>query len=81
MDLSSIAGKPVRQWKELLHNAFERYAFEEIPVLQKIKDSLYSHDACFASLSGSGSALYGIFRQPDHLPPELMTYLVWSGWC
>ncbi len=48
----------------LQENAFERSLFAKYPVLGRIKEELFAHGAAYASLSGSGSALYGIFDAP-----------------
>lgn len=46
---------------EIINNDFEKIVFEEFPVLSVIKESLYSFGAQFASMSGTGSTVYGIF--------------------
>ena len=55
------APNPLKKWKETLRNDFEPEAFRKFPTLAHLKYSLYSHGAGFALMSGSGSALYGIF--------------------
>ena len=62
-DLAQIAKLPVEKWKDYIVNDFERFLFPKYPVLADIKSRLYDSGALYASLSGSGSALYGIF--PD----------------
>ncbi len=53
-------------WKETLHNDFENYAFAQYPVLNEIKEKMYESGAFFASMSGSGSSIYGLFEsKPD----------------
>ena len=59
--LSEILSRPVDDWKELLINDFEPSVFALHPALGDIKQSLYDHGALYAAMSGSGSALYGIF--------------------
>lgn len=56
-----IVSRPVKEWKGLLRNDFEESVFQIHPELQKIKDTLYSSGALYAQMSGSGSALFGIF--------------------
>ncbi len=64
--LSEIFAMPIEEWKSYLVNDFEVALSESYPVLQNIKSFLYSKNALYASLSGSGSTVYGIFRQkPD----------------
>ncbi len=53
-------------WKEQLHNQFEDTIFHLHPVLGTIKNLLYEKGAFYASMSGSGSAVFGIFEnKPD----------------
>jgi 4-diphosphocytidyl-2-C-methyl-D-erythritol kinase len=77
--LKNIVKMPVNEWKNYLISDFERYAFQKHPVLKSIKQRLYEQGAAFASLTGSGSAIYGIF---DGKPPEMdmgSDHFVWSG--
>ena len=59
--LSEILALPVDKWKDCLVNDFETTVFAEHPELASIKDSLYESGAVYASMSGSGSALFGIY--------------------
>jgi 4-diphosphocytidyl-2-C-methyl-D-erythritol kinase len=61
MDLQEIMQKPISSWKSLLKNDFEKTLFPLYPRLAEIKEHLYQQGALYASLSGSGSALFGIF--------------------
>lgn len=57
---------PLGDWKEQVRNDFETHLFPLYPDLGHIKSSLYERGAVYASLSGSGSVVYGIFKdQPD----------------
>ena len=63
-----LESAPIAEWKSKLSNAFEPYAFRKIPQLLSLRDLLYKHGALFAAMSGSGSAMFGIFEQePEHL--------------
>jgi 4-diphosphocytidyl-2-C-methyl-D-erythritol kinase len=57
---------PLGQWKGSVVNAFEEHIFAANPVLRELKERIYAAGALYASMSGSGSALYGIF---DGEPP------------
>lgn len=61
--LKEILAKPVRQWKGLMVNDFETTVFKNHPELAAIKQSLYDSGAVYASMSGSGSALFAIYRK------------------
>ena len=60
-DLGRIAEMPIAEWKNLVFNDFEKSVFEKLPVLAQIKKEMYDHGALYASMSGSGSTIYGIF--------------------
>jgi len=55
--------QPITEWKNLIFNDFEPFAFKKHPEIQHIKETLYEQGALYASMSGSGSAVYGIFHQ------------------
>lgn len=56
---------PLTKWKEQLGNDFEPEIFRRFPHLAEMKHALYANGASFALMSGSGSALYGLFENPD----------------
>ena len=69
--LRDIVGSPVPTWREHLYNDFEEPIFQLHPELRSIKETLYAEGAVYASLTGSGSSFYGIFKKawiPDSLP-------------
>ena len=58
--------QPVETWKETLVNDFEESVFALHPEIGAIKDKLYKMGATYAAMSGSGSALFGLFKEePD----------------
>lgn len=61
ISLNDLIQKPISEWKHCIRNDFEDSLFPKYPVLQEIKDNFYSRGAVYASMSGSGSAVYGIF--------------------
>ncbi|MEX1202561.1 MAG: 4-(cytidine 5'-diphospho)-2-C-methyl-D-erythritol kinase [Ferruginibacter sp.] len=73
-DLRKIIEHPISQWKNLLINDFEKTIFEQEPAIQYLKESLYQAGALYASMSGSGSSVFGIFdtqfNQQLNLPQE-----------
>ncbi len=58
---------PIEKWPQVLYNDFEAYALKAYPHLKQIKSSLYEQGAIYASMTGSGSAFYGIFRNQPNL--------------
>ncbi|PSK94506.1 4-(cytidine 5'-diphospho)-2-C-methyl-D-erythritol kinase [Taibaiella chishuiensis] len=60
-DLRQLATLRPEDWRGRIANDFEVPVFKLHPVLQTIKDQLYAGGAVYASMSGSGSSLYGIF--------------------
>jgi len=59
--LKEMINKPIVDWKENLINDFEKPVFKKYPELSRIKQDFYERGALYASLSGSGSSIYGIF--------------------
>lgn len=62
-DLKGINQLPVSEWKQYITNDFEAPVFASYPMLKEIKESLYSQGAIYAAMSGSGSAIYGLFEK------------------
>lgn len=61
--LRDILALPLEKWAGNLKNDFETTVFARHPELKRIKDSLYDSGAVYAAMSGSGSALFGIYRK------------------
>ncbi len=66
--IKEILSMPINQWKGLLTNDFEKTLFPIYPQLKEIKNCFYQHGAIYASLSGSGATVFGIFQQ---FPPKI----------
>lgn len=69
---------PVNEWKRLVFNTFETYAFEQLPLLAWIKEELYRSGALYAGMTGSGSAVYGIFECETTIPAGISDYFIWK---
>lgn len=65
-------------WKEKLLNDLESVTFEMFPELKKIKDKLYDLGAVYSSMTGSGSAIYGLFDKQTNLKNKFHQW-VWEG--
>lgn len=62
MPLSEALKHDISEWKDLIVNDFEKTVFNIHPSLAEIKKSIYEQGAVYAAMSGSGSALFGIFK-------------------
>lgn len=65
-----IVMQPVETWRDELVNDFEQSVFALHPEIGAIKDRLYRLGAVYAAMSGSGSAVFGLFRDPVALAPH-----------
>jgi 4-diphosphocytidyl-2-C-methyl-D-erythritol kinase len=74
-----IVQGPVMEWKEELKNDFEKSIFSLHPEIARIKDTLYSMGALYASMSGSGSSVFGIFNEMPAVSHEFPDCFHWCG--
>jgi 4-diphosphocytidyl-2-C-methyl-D-erythritol kinase len=76
IDLAAILRLPVTEWKNNLVNVFEKPLFDKHPPIKAVKDILYEKGAVYASMSGSGATVYGLFKKEDQLtfsfPPQYL---------
>ena len=66
--LRQVAQLPVEEWKGRMVNDFEESVFPQFPVIAEIKSEMYRRGAVYASMSGSGSSVYGLFAADVALP-------------
>lgn len=66
--LKKIIQLPIEQWKEQMVNDFEESVFPQFPAIGEIKEEMYRQGAVYASMSGSGSSVYGLFKADTILP-------------
>lgn len=77
--LKEIIGYPIEQWKEYMVNDFEYSVFKQYPEMGTIKNELYNSGAIYAAMSGSGSALFGIFKQPvENIDKQFHNCFCWQ---
>jgi 4-diphosphocytidyl-2-C-methyl-D-erythritol kinase len=67
--IASIIKQPIETWKAELINDFEAPVFKAHPTLEAFKNNLYEQGAIYASMSGSGSSLFGIFPKGTKIEP------------
>lgn len=58
---------PIEQWQEKISNDFETSIVKQYPKIAKVKDDLYQNGALYASMTGSGATVYGIFENEKDL--------------
>ena len=63
LTIEEIIKLPIKEWKNKLKNDFEKSIFEKHPQLKELKENLYKEGAIYASMSGSGSVIYGVFAK------------------
>lgn len=63
--IADIIRQPVETWRNGLVNDFETTVFKKYPQLATIKETMYTNGALYASLTGSGSVVYGIFKKNE----------------
>lgn len=82
MDYREMAKTPIEEWKNLFVNDFEKSIFPSHQRIAEIKDYLYKEGAMYASMTGSGSSVYGIFENDilaESVKATLNDCIVWSG--
>jgi 4-diphosphocytidyl-2-C-methyl-D-erythritol kinase len=70
-DLRMALQQPIENWKNTISNDFERSVFLHHPEIAAIKQTLYDMGATYASMSGSGSTVFGLFKHPIDEAPEI----------
>jgi 4-diphosphocytidyl-2-C-methyl-D-erythritol kinase len=70
----------ISTWKDTVKNDFEKALFPRYPVLGELKAELYRQGALYASMTGSGSAVFGLFAPGQAMEPTFpAAYRVWHG--
>jgi 4-diphosphocytidyl-2-C-methyl-D-erythritol kinase len=70
---------PLLKWKDHLANDFEESVFKSYPKIKDLKEKLYQLGATYASMSGSGSSVFGIFDEAVDLKADFIGLTFWSG--
>jgi 4-diphosphocytidyl-2-C-methyl-D-erythritol kinase len=65
--IREIIEKPITSWKDELVNEFEKPVFTLYPAIEKIKNDLYELGALYASMTGTGSTVFGLFEKTTDL--------------
>lgn len=76
--LKECLNKPITTWNDFVKNDFEHSVFTQFPATKEIKTKLYKLGATYASLSGSGAAVFGIFdhavNYQEHFPKNYFSW-------
>lgn len=70
---------PLEKWRDEVKNDFEDSVFKKYPVIGSIKEELYKSGALYASMSGSGASVYGIYSYEINLQEKFPGTKYWSG--
>ena len=70
---------PLTSWRSRIRNDFEGSVFKKFPAIAAIKEKLYASGARYASMSGSGSTVFGIFESAVDLSNDFQGATIWSG--
>jgi 4-diphosphocytidyl-2-C-methyl-D-erythritol kinase len=78
--IEEILSGSVDTWQSELLNQFEQSIFPKYPLIKELKDSLIQMGAVYASMSGSGSSVFGIYNEkPTEIQLKLREFLVFEG--
>ncbi len=76
--LLNLSEKSISEWKDIVVNDFEKSIFLKFPAIAAIKETLYQQGALYASMSGSGSSVYGIFDKKVDVSTLFQDSFVWA---
>ncbi len=79
ISLKEALKQPISTWKEIVKNDFEEKLLVKYPTITDIKASLYQSGAVYASMTGSGSTVYGIFDKEVDLKNAFPNLAIWQG--
>lgn len=79
--VKDIINLPVTKWKDILKNDFEDSVFPKYPEIRRIKEFLYNSGAEYASMTGSGASVFGIFeKEPEEdIYKKNKNSIIWNG--
>ncbi|MCE2934550.1 MAG: 4-(cytidine 5'-diphospho)-2-C-methyl-D-erythritol kinase [Cyclobacteriaceae bacterium] len=77
--LADVLGQKVSQWRNSLVNHFEQSIFERYPIIGQVKETMYEQGALYASMSGSGASVFGIFSAKVDLCAAFPGMTCWAG--
>ncbi len=76
--LQQLIQEPIENWKTTIKNDFEGSIFPKHPLLAEIKEELYEEGAIYAAMSGSGSSMFGIFKDEPQILLQWKKHFCWQ---
>lgn len=76
--LKELIKQPIQTWKTMIENNFEESIFPNHPLLAEIKNELYEQGAIYAAMSGSGSSMFGLFRNEPNILSHWEKHFYWT---
>jgi 4-diphosphocytidyl-2-C-methyl-D-erythritol kinase len=77
--LKTALSQQISEWKKIVKNDFEENLLLKYPTIAAVKATLYQAGAVYASMTGSGSTVYGIFEQESDLKSSFPNFAMWQG--
>ena len=77
--LKTALSQPISEWKKIVKNDFEEKLLLKYPTIAEVKETLYQSGAVYASMTGSGSTVYGIFEEESDLKSSFPSFAIWQG--
>ena len=78
VSLNELIKIPIKDWRNHIKNDFEDTILDQYPEIKAIKQNLYKLGATYSSMSGSGSSVYGIFRDRIETNGIFNDYILWT---
>ncbi len=78
IELKELIKSPIENWHNLIENDFEKSVFVHHPAIASLKEKLYKNGAIYASMSGSGASVYGLFKDNIDLKKEFANEFYFS---
>ncbi len=80
LNIGNILSLDARQWKGRLENRFEENVFRLYPEIGGLKQKFYDSGAVYASMSGSGSSVFGLYKEESPAPGIPQNMIIYRGW-
>ncbi len=78
VSLRELIKQPIETWKATIKNDFEGSIFPKHPLLAEIKKEFYEQGAIYAAMSGSGSSMFGLFKEEPKILPQWEKHFCWK---